>query len=153
MDNTYQKNIGGYKIEVTSNEILKYYEHCSQLYSEEFIAKHEVLLAYHVAKQKYADMVCKVVANEDFFRGFLMGGKLRKGKYIKFKLKLADDIWNILLNSTKAGYCFDAYVSGRVEIKGYYSDTIENVVLYCLNGFNENLGIGNKYQSINDLYK
>lgn len=24
MDNTYQKNIGGYKIEVTSKEILKY---------------------------------------------------------------------------------------------------------------------------------
>lgn len=82
MDNTYQKNIGGYKIEVTSKEILKYYEHCSQLYSEEFIAKHEYLLAYHVAKQKYADMVCKVVANEDFSEVFLWEVNSEKGNVL-----------------------------------------------------------------------
>jgi len=142
---TYTFDFYGKKISVTVPEIIHYF-HNNKLTKkdiEDYAAK------YTAQIKSYRD--CDVWLSKELIQRLLSEERLMKnGESDSFNLKLHFD-WSVIIKKEKTEFfnyileasCLD---NAQIFIRRYY--TLSNALLHCLNEFNENVAIENKYQSI-----
>lgn len=144
---TYHFDIQGRKVSVTADEVLSFYPKHHGLTEADI----EEYAAIYVAQVKiYRE--CDDFLDKALIQRLLDEERLWKnGETDSFKLKLAFtwfvtirketiDVFRYTINA----FCLD---HGMTFDRRYR--TLESAILHCLNGFNENVSITDKYQSLN----
>lgn len=144
---TYTFNIDGKKISVTAPEVIHYY-HDLPLPDKEI----EEYAARRTAQIKsYRD--CNVWLRKELIQRLLSEEKLMKnGESDSFKLKLHSD-WYVTIKkeiTEHFNYILEAYCLDNAQGFCRRYTTLESAILHCLNAFNENIAVNNKYKSIEE---
>ncbi|MDR1502568.1 MAG: hypothetical protein LBT43_08945 [Prevotella sp.] len=146
---TYTFDIDGKKISVIFPEVIHYYHyHNYPLTSKEI----EEYAARCTAQAKsYRD--CDVWLCKELIQRLLAEERLMKnGDADSFKLKLHFDWYVTIKKETTEyfNYILEAYCLDNAQSFCRRYSTLSGAILHCLNGFNENVSITNKYKSIED---
>lgn len=132
---------------VMSDEVVAFYGPHYDL-SEEDISGY----ARYVARIKYYKE-CERWLDKTLVQRLLEEERLMKiGEADGFKLKLTF-VWFVELKQENIGdfwYTIDAYCLDNPQTFNRRYVTMEAALLHCLNGFNENVRLPNRYQSIKD---
>ncbi len=147
---SYQYEIYGQTITVTAEEVRSYYgKHrtLSEEEIEEYAARYYAFIAYH--KQN------PVFLNKERAKRILQEERLMKNRETEtFDLKLTFT-WCCIITKESVppfiyilnAYCLDNCLSFT---RRYI--TLEDALLHCLNAFNENVSIRDKYENIQQYY-
>ena len=143
---TYQFIVGGQKISVTSEETISYYSsryNLTEKEIEEFAARYVAQIKYYRECPKWLDkeLVRRLLAEE-----FLM--KERESDGFKLQLTFA---WYAELKKERIDSCMytvRAYCLDNLQCIGRRYLTLSDALLDCVNGFNENAALSNRYKSV-----
>lgn len=145
---TYTFDVNGAEISVTTQEALEFYEPhhgLTQKELEKYAARYVAQMKYHRSDGRYLNksLVERLIDEERL---------MKKGESDGFKLQLTFD-WYVVVK--KEG---DEYLPFKYSLEAWCLDnaqtfscryvTLSDAVLHCLNGFNENVAIKNRYDSI-----
>jgi len=144
---TFTFDIDGKKISVSAPEVIHYY-HNYPLTNQEI----EEYAARCTAQIK-SYQECDVWLGKELVQRLLAEERLMKyGESDSFKLKLHFD-WYVTIKKEKTeyfNYILEAYCLDNAQSFTRRYDTLSKALLHCLNAFNENVAINNKYKSIED---
>lgn len=145
---TYIIDVNGSKISVTTHEVLAFYGQRHSLAEEEigrYAARYVAQMKYHRSHGGYLNksLVERLIDEERL---------MKKGESDGFKLQLTFD-WYVVVK--KEGneylpfkYSLEAWCLDNVQTFSRRYVTLSDAVLHCLNSFNENGAIKNRYDSI-----
>jgi len=143
---TYEYEIDREQITVTTEEVLSFYPEQHSLTEaeiEEYAAKYTAWI-----KQKRK---CNVWLDKNLVQRLLDEERLIKnGGTDSFKLQL-HFTWYITIKKETLGvfkYTVNAYCLDNRQSHERRYTTLEKAILYCLNAFNENISIQDKYRSL-----
>ena len=148
---TYEIEIDGQIIPVTTKEVLDFYPKEHRLTEDDI----RQCAAVYTARIKYY-RECDRQLDAAFIRRLLDEERLMKnGESDGFRLQL-DFGWYVELRKEDRPrvapfrYVVEAYCLDNIQyfLRRYVS--MEKALLHCLNGFNENAAIPNRYESIHD---
>lgn len=149
---TYEYQFGEEKIVVTENEVRLFYPEEHRLTEQDI----EQFAAYHTAKCKYYRMGdCRLTP--ELVRRLLDEERLMKaGESDCFTLQLYF-LWHVRIrkepeNLAPFKYALEAYCLDNIQTFSRRYITLEKALLHCLNGFNENAAIRNRYQSLQEYF-
>lgn len=142
---TYEYKFGDDKVVVTDNEVRDFYPKEYNLTDQSI----EQFAACYVAKCKYY-LKCDPLFTPDFARR-LLG---EKHEHVSFTIKLTF-LWHVSIRKEQkvAKYSLDACCLNNIQSFNRRYDTMEGALLHCLNGFNENANVYNRYQSLKEFIK
>lgn len=150
---TYEYQFGEEKIVVTDYEVRLFYPEEHRLTEQEI----EQFAAYHTAKCKYYRKGdCRLTP--EFVRRLLDEEHLMKvGESDSFMLQLYF-LWHVKIrkepeNLAPFKYALEAYCLDNIQTFSRRYVSLEKVLLHCLNGFNENATIPNRYKSLQDYFQ
>lgn len=128
-DRTFHITVKGKLIDVTPSDILQYY-------SGRYYVKSEQRYAKMVAVHKFAEQDCTKTIDGKTAEYILKCGDFQRKRNISFKMSFSGSLWNVYIIRKGGKYKIKAYCSGRLEIRTGYTQTKEEALYYCLNGFN-----------------
>lgn len=146
---TYNFEIDRKQVSVTSDEVREYYKGSPAITDEDI----ENNAAWYTARIKLWKE-CNIVLNKELVQRLIDEQKLMKeGESDSFKLQLYYTWYVIIEKETTEhfshivyAYCLD---NAQTFTRRYTG--LEKTILHCLNEFNENANICNKYQSIDEF--
>ena len=148
-EKTYEYEFGGEKIAVTGKEVRAFYPGLTAQDIEQFAA-------YNTAKRKYyRKNDCQLTP--EFVRRLLDEEHLMKaGESDSFTIQLFF-LWHVRIrrepeNLAPFKYALEACCLDNIQTFSHRYITLEKALLHCLNGFNENANIQNRYQSLQDYF-
>lgn len=94
---------------------------------------------------------CNIVANLPFYAGLLMNGELNTGEAIYFKMNLSV-MWNVMIEHREDGL-YNVVANNDTNLNSIDSTfvTKTSAILFCVNCFNENVYVENKYDTAESL--
>lgn len=148
----YEYEFGNEKIVVTGKEIRTFYPEEYRLTAQDI----EKFAAYDTAERKYyRKSDCQLTP--ELVRRLLDEEHLMKaGESDSFMIQLSF-LWHMRIrkepeNFAPFKYALEAYCLEHIGTFSRRYITLEETLLHCLNGFNENAAIPNRYQSLQDYF-
>ena len=149
-EKTYEYEFGDDKIVVTGKEVRAFYSEVYRLTAQDI----EQFAAYNTAKRKYyRKNNCQLTP--ELVRRLLDEGHLMKaGESESFTIQLFF-LWHVrirqeLENLAPFKCALEACCLDHIGTFSCRYITLEKTLLHCLNGFNENAAVPNRYQSLQD---
>lgn len=146
-EKTYEYEFGGEKIVVTGKEVRAFYPGLTAQDIEQFAA-------YNTAKRNYyRKSDCQLTP--ELVRRLLDEEHLMKaGESDSFTVQLFS-LWYVRIRREPESlapfkYALEACCLDNIQTFSRRYTTLEKALLHCLNGFNENANIQNRYQSLQD---
>lgn len=147
---SYQYEIYGQTITVTADEVRAYYgKHhtLSDQEIEEYAARYYARMVIYKQDPVYLHKErAKRILNEERL--------MKNGETESFNLKLAFN-WFCIIKKERVDpfkYTLNAFCLDHCQSFERQYVTLEDALLHCLNAFNENANIRNKYQTIQQFY-
>lgn len=149
---TYEYEVEDKVISMTGKEIIDFYGEHNRLCGEEmerYAARNACLTKYY--KESDVPLLDSPLAKKLLDKEKFM----KKGETISFKLQLFF-LWHVTIekeNDTRYKpfrYMTDARCLDNMQSFGRRYITLETALLHCLNGFNENANIADRYRSIDE---
>lgn len=151
-EKTYEYEFGDKKIIVTGKEVRAFYPEEYRLTTQDI----ELFAAYNTAKRKYyrkndcqltPELVQRLLDEEHL---------MKAGESDSFTIQLFF-LWHVRIrkepeNLAPFEYALEACCLDNVQTFSRRYITLEKALLHCLNGFNENAAISNRYQSLQDYF-
>lgn len=148
---TFDYEVNGKNISVTGKEIINYYGKNYNLKKEEmerYAARYTCIAKYYKESDvpKLNPLLIKRLLNEE--------NLMKKGESI-FKLQLAF-LWYVTIKEDENSliksfrYTLNACCLDNIQTFDRRYMSLEDALLHCLNGFNENTRIPNRYKSMNE---
>lgn len=143
---TYEIEIEGRIISVTTKEVLDLYPEQYKL-TEEDIRQYAAAYTARIksyrecGQQLNATLVCRLLDEEHL---------MKPGESDSFKLQLHFPWFVRIYKERKAQYTMEAYCLDNVQTHSRRYTSLKEALLHCLNGFNENVKVPNRYQSIDE---
>lgn len=151
-EKTYEYEFGNEKIVVTGKEVRAFYPEEYRLTAQDI----ELFAAYNTAKRKYyRKNNCQLTL--ELVRRLLDEEHLMKaGEADSFTIQLFF-LWYVRIRKELESlapfkYAMEACCLDNVQTFSRRYITLEETLLHCLNGFNENATIPNRYQSLQDYF-
>lgn len=151
-EKAYEYEYGDEKIVVTGKEVRAFYSEVYRLTAQDI----EQFAAYNTAKRKYyRKNDCQLTP--EFVRRLLDEEHLMKaGESDSFTIQLFF-LWYVRIrrepeNLAPFKYALEACCLDNVQTFSRRYITLEKALLHCLNGFNENAVIPNRYQSLQNYF-
>ena len=151
-EKAYEYEFGDEKIVVTGKEVRAFYSEVYRLTAQDI----EQFAAYNTAKRKYyRKNNCQLTP--ELVRRLLDEGHLMKaGESDSFTIQLFF-LWYVRIrrepeNLAPFKYALEACCLDNVQTFSRRYITLEKALLHCLNGFNENAVIPNRYQSLQNYF-
>lgn len=148
---TYEFEIEGTKISVTTREVI-------DLYPKQWTLKEKDIEQYaakNVARRKYYK-TCEQWLDKTLIRWLLKEErKMETGETVGFRLKLHFH-WYVEIRKEDEKvygpykYAINAYCLDNMQIFTRRYLSLDRALLHCLNSFNENASIPNRYKSIDE---
>lgn len=149
---TYEYQFGEEKIVVTENEVRLFYPEEYRLTEQDI----EQFAGYHTAECKYYRMNdCRLTP--ELVRRLLDEEHLMKaGESDSFTIQLYF-LWHVQIRKEPANlapfkYALKACCLDNIQSFSRRYTTLENALLHCLNGFNENVAVRDRYQSLQEYF-
>ena len=149
-EKAYEYEFGDEKIVVTGKEVRAFYSEVYRLTAQDI----EQFAAYNTAKRMYyRKNDCQLTP--ELVRRLLDEEHLMKaGESDSFTIQLLF-LWHVRIrkepeNFAPFKYALEACCLDNVQTFSRRYITLEKALLHCLNGFNENANIQNRYQSLQD---
>lgn len=146
---TYEMEFEGKKIPVTTAEVLAFYpeQHClTEKEIEEYAAAYTARIKYYRTCERMLDkaLIRRLLKEE---------GLMKTGESDGFKLPFLGFQWYAELRKEEMiyhpyRYSINAYCLDNAQTFSRRYLTMRDALLHCLNGFNENSSILNRYQSV-----
>ena len=151
-EKTYEYEFGGEKIIVTGKEVRAFYPKEYRLTVQDI----ERFAAYNTAERKYyrksdcqltPELVQRLLDEEHL---------MKAGESDSFTIQLSF-LWHVRIrrepeNLAPFKYALEACCLDHIGTFSRRYTTLEETLLCCLNGFNENVAIPNPYQSLQDYF-
>ena len=151
-EKTYEYEFGGEKISVTGKEVRAFYPEEYRLTAQDI----ELFAAHTMAERKYyRKNDCQLTP--ELVRRLLDKEHLMKaGESDGFTLQLSF-LWHVRIrkepeNLAPFKYALEACCLDNIQTFSRRHITLEETLLHCLNGFNENAFIRSRYQSLQDYF-
>ena len=151
-EKTYEYEFGGEKISVTGKEVRAFYPEEYKLAVQDI----ELFAAYNTAERKYYRK-SDCLLTPEFVQRLLDEEHLMKaGESDSFMIQLSF-LWHVQIrkepeNLAPFKYALEACCLEHIGTFSRRYITLEETLLNCLNGFNENAAILNRYQSLQDYF-
>lgn len=149
---TYEYQFGEEIIAVTENEVRLFYPEEYRLTEQDI----EQFAAYHTAERKYYRKGdCQLTP--ELVRRLLDEEHLMKaGESDSFTIQLYF-LWHVRIRKEPETlapfkYALTACCLDNIQTFSRRYTTLENTLLHCLNGFNENAAVRDRYQSLQDYF-
>lgn len=136
-------------ISVTGKEVIDFYENNYGLKKEEaerYAARNTCLIKYY--KESDAPLLNHLLVKKLLDKE----NKMKKGETENFKLQLTF-LWHVTIRKEDGSICkpfkymMNARCLDNIQSFSYRYTTLEEALLHCLNGFNENANIPDRYHS------
>ena len=150
-EKAYEYEFGDEKIVVTGKEVRAFYSEVYRLTAQDI----EQFAAYNTAKRKYyRKNDCQLTP--EFVRRLLDEDLMKAGESDSFTIQLFF-LWYVRIrrepeNLAPFKYALEACCLDNVQTFSRRYITLEKALLHCLNGFNENAVIPNRYQSLQNYF-
>ena len=151
-EKTYEYEFGEEKIVVTGKEVRAFYPEEYRLTAQDI----ELFAAYNTAERKYyRKNDCQLTP--ELIRRLLDEEHLMKaGESDSFTIQLSF-LWHVRIrkepeNLAPFKYALEACCLDHIGTFSRRYITLEETLLHCLNAFNENAAIPNRYQSLQDYF-
>lgn len=151
-EKTYEYEFGEEKIVVTGKEVRAFYPEEYRLTAQDI----ELFAAYNTAERKYyRKNDCQLTP--ELIRRLLDEEHLMKaGGSDSFTIQLSF-LWHVRIrkepeNLAPFKYALEACCLDHIGTFSHRNITLEETLLHCLNAFNENAAIPNRYQSLQDYF-
>lgn len=146
-EKTYEYEFRGEKIVVTGKEVRAFYPGLTAQDIEQFAA-------YNTAKRKYYRKGDCLLTPEFVQRLLDEEHLMKAGESYSFTIQLFF-LWYVRIrrepeNLAPFKYALEACCLDNIQTFSRRYTTLEKALLHCLNGFNENANIQNRYQSLQD---
>ena len=149
---TYEYQFGEEKIVVTEDEVRLFYPEEYRLTEQDI----EQFAGYHTAERKYYRMDdCRLTP--ELVRRLLDEEHLMKaGESDSFTIQLYF-LWHVRIRKEPANlapfkYALNACCLDNIQSFSRRYTTLEKALLHCLNGFNENAAVRDRYQSLQEYF-
>lgn len=149
---TFQYEVNGKSISVTGKEVMDYYGEHYNLKKEEmerYAARHTCIARYY--KESDAPILDRFLVKRLLDKEKLM----TKGETVCFKLRLAF-LWHVTIEKEDDSlvkpfsYVLNACCLDNIQTFDRRYVSMEDALLHCLNVFNENARIPNRYKSLDE---
>ncbi|MCS2956989.1 hypothetical protein NXX53_06815 [Bacteroides salyersiae] len=147
---SYQYEIYGYAVTVTADEVRAYYGKHHAL-TDKDIEEYAGLYYARIALYKQnTDFLHKALAKRILHEERLMKNRETESFSLKFTFNWFCRITKETVHPFK--YTLNAYCLDNCQSFDRRYTTLEAALLHCLNGFNENASIRDKYETIQQYY-
>lgn len=148
----FEYEVKGKTVSITGKEVLAYHGEYAKLKKEDM----ECCAGYYARHIKYYKEYCNQLLDKSVVSRLLDEEKvMKKGETESFKLQLSF-LWYVVITKEDDSLCkpfeyiLNAWcLENRQNFDRRYV-TLEDALLHCLNGFNENANIPNRYHSTDE---